>query len=246
MKEIDMDENVAKLDDRRGQKEDEKPKKNRVTMIDPGSTIRNLICFDEVDKLVRTGGFVSQIVTIIHGHGELKDMSRDAVAHLVNGYRDYVFSDRSVLDGDVRISPTNEDDMYYELHNLRRMYRDHSERIDMEVKTERSLQKLFSTTHKEIIVLERLTMSIMKLKKELGMLDGVRHGAQNRVGSGTPGRIDVAKVVADPEARQRVIGFVEALIVDPDMFGSLTQHTHGEKPPPVVKHKRRKRKKNKK
>jgi len=234
---FDMGNKVKKIEG--GHRGDTKGTKIR----DPGSTIRSLQCFAEVDEMVRGGAFVRQVVTFIHQSGELTDMSREAVSYLVRDYRDYVFSDSYIADGVPRDNRLEDDDPFYELHSLRKYFKAQEARIDMEVGTERDLTKLFSTTQKEFAILEKLATSIMKKKEQYGLISNGKPGSSScsTPGSAAPGRVDVSKVVANPESRQRVMGFVEALMEDPELLDNLGENTRQENKKKFKKHKKNKK-----
>lgn len=188
---------------------------------DPGSKIRSLKCFVEVDQRIRKGEFLRNVVHYIQDEmGELTKISPKALMYLLRQYKDYVFSDDAILDG----IPTREEDAedpFYELHSLQRHYRAMENRINMEVETETALQKLFSTTHKEYMQLLKMGKEILDRKAKLGLLNRERGGQRQRVGSGQPGRLDIANIVANPESRQRVLSLIEAMVGDPKFLDSL-------------------------
>lgn len=233
MDESDMDEGVTSLEDHRERSlsgddgatiRKRPPKRRAPSTRDPGSQVRRLECFPEVDQMIREGTYLRQVANFIHqDRGELTDLSLRAVIFMLRDYRDYVFSDDAVLDGEAGSDRPDEDDPFYELYSMQKLYRAMEKRIEMETETERNLTKLFSTTHKEFLTAARLGETIMKRKEKLGLLRKERGGVRQRVGSGMPGRIDIAQVVANPESRQRVMGFVETLIQDPDLLDNLSQ-----------------------
>jgi len=244
-----MDEGITNIEDHRDSQKPEPevdsrkraPEKRRAHMRDPGSAIRRLACFAEVDAMVRAGSFLREIVDTIHARGELQDLSRNAVKYMVKNYRDYIYSDSAVIDGAARPNDLDEDDPMYELHSMQKYFKLQEERITQEVDVEKKLTKLFSTTHKEFMVLLSMSKDILKQKKSMGLLDKERGGTRQRVGSGTPGRIDVAEVITNPKSRQKVMGFVEALVNDPDLLDHMSKDAI--KKPRTSRPKRRKRRK---
>jgi hypothetical protein len=223
-----MDADVVNIDDKsKGGEEGERIKRSRPVKPvhrrsqDPGSQIRSLKCFVEVDKMVREGEYTRSIVHYIqYTRKELVDMSRQAVSYLVQSHRDYIYSDDSVLDGDV-VQPREEDNPYHEIHVLRKLLDKLETRIDMETKTELDISKLFSTTHKEFMTAAFYCKLLIEKKKDLNLIDIERGSSRQRVGSGAPGRLDIPQIISNPESRQRILGLVEALVGDQDMLDDM-------------------------
>jgi hypothetical protein len=239
-----MGGDVLNLEDGKSQSVIRRRPQRGAATIDPGSRIRSLKCFDEVDRQIRSGVYIRQVARYIQLEAkELTDMSIDAVGFLVKQHRDWVEKETTEVDREREHQGqpgVDEDDPFYELRALQRKFRDMEERIDMEVKTERSLKKLFSTTHKEFLTLAQLGKMILSRKAALGELDTERGGKQQHIGSGQPGRIDMARVVEDPESRHKVLGFFEMMTDDPGFIEEILQEREGPK-----KKRRRRRKKKK-
>ena len=210
---------------------------------DPGSKIRSLKCFVEVDQMVRRGEFLRNVANYIQEEaGELKQVSPKALMFLLRQYKDYVYRDDSILDGEPRRQEDKEDPFYI-LHSMESKYRLMEGRIDMEVETETALQKLFSTTHKEFHGLLEFGEKILNRKEKLGLLNRERGGQRQRVGSGQPGRLDFASIVTNPESRQRVLSLVEAMVGDSKFLDSLNKdNTKKETEERVARAKKVKRK----
>ena len=119
------------------------------------------------------------------------------------------------------------DNVFSELDGLCRMFRVMEERITMEVATEKNLNKLFSTTHKEVEAFARLGKDILTIKAKLGMLDVANI---SKAANLLPGRTNVAEVVSDPAARHRIAGFVDALIGDPELLEDFSFDDDEKKP----------------
>lgn len=230
-----MDEVVTSLDERRNSQTaglsldstKRPPDKRRFRMGDPNSAIRRLKCFSEVHDMICAGRFLREIIDFIHTEGELRELSRSAVRVMLQRYKSHVFSDNSVLDGDIKKGVGDDDDPIRALHVLERSLRQMEERIDMEVAVEKQLSKLFSTTHYEYLAQLSIAREILKRRGDLGLLKKERGGIKQRVGSGTPGRIDVAQVIANPESRQKILGLVEALVKDPELLGRIPGRPSG-------------------
>lgn len=235
-----MDGDITQIEERRrGQRGDPQlPGTTRVRppraskTVDPGGTIRGLDCFEEVDRMVRQGTFLRSIVNYIQiDCCELTELSDGAVLHLLKDYRERVTSD-----DDLRPTPTSPaafdvdpTDPLFELAEMQRRFREIGERIDIEVSTERSLNKLFSTTHKEYLTMDKVAKGILDRKNELGILQTERGRRRQRHGSGHPGRIDVPRLAASPETRRKVLSFVEALMGDPDLMETIAKERKAPK-----------------
>jgi len=85
------------------------------------------------------------------------------------------------------------------------------------------LSKLFSNTHKEYLTLNKVGEDILDRQEKLGLLNVERGGTRQRLGSGQPGRIDVANVVQDPEKRHRVLSFMETFIRNPNLMEDIVK-----------------------
>jgi len=260
MDDSDMDEGVTKIEDlrqRSGVPGDgvvpQRPPRKRLVGRNPSFQLRSLKCFEDVDLMVKKGELIRSIVSFIQQdktdsegnliEGELKDMSSSAVWHLVNNYRKYLMSDDAVVDKATPQDRPEEEDPFFELYKMQEHFKLMDQRIAMETATEKNLTKLFSTTHKEFLTAARLGDLIMMKKEKLGLLRKERGGVRQRVGSGAPGRLDLSEIVSNPESRQRVLGFVEALFGDPELLEEIGgKKKEAEEKPKKVRSKREKRK----
>ena len=217
--------NVTNLDEKREEASGSVIKKSRYNRkaYDPGSQLRELECFSKIDEMVRNGAYVRDVVSVIHGGGEMTHMSRNAVSHVVSRYKDYVFSDEGVYDSESgSSSDVDKDDPMAIVNTLKEQFFAMNERIKMETETEKSLSKLFSTTHKEYLASSMLGERIMKRLESHGLLDLERGSSEQRVGSGTPGRTDLAKAVTDPETRHQVLGLIDLMFAHPDVLDGIS------------------------
>ncbi len=186
--------------------------------------LRRLNCFKIIDDMVRRGMTVRKIASYIQEEeGELKDYSPDTVRQLIWRYRDDL-GEAGVEIATIHDEESSEDagDPLHELHVLQSMFNLHHERIQMEVNTEKGLSKLFSTTHKEFEVLEKLGSSIIDKKTKLGIIGG--DDRKKRTATQFSGRLDMAKFAQRPESRQKVLSMVEAVLGDDEMLEDLATH----------------------
>lgn len=185
----------------------------------PRTRLESLTCFPRVQEMVRAGLYTRKIAEFIQDMGEYNDVDLDTVIRAVRNYRKSLEDAGST---DV-VDDTNEDRdaALYELDVMRKFFHLHSERIEMEVETEKGLRKLFSTTHKEFEVLEKLGSRILQLKKDLKLMDerGGRRGGG--IGESRIGRLDMAEVASNAESRQKVLGAVEMIMGDSDLLQDM-------------------------
>lgn len=207
--------------------------KDNVRNYDPGAQIRRLKCYPEVDQMVRQGSYVKDVVTYIHGEGELTHLSAEAVGHIVMRYKRHVFSDHMVEDsGDVikKIGDLDKDNPASVVFALQEMYYLMMDRIRMESETEKTLNKLFSTTHKEFMTMTIVGRELLKFMKEFDMMNSTTPLSQK---SGSfPGGVDVGGVATNPnpESRQKLLGILGIVMNNPDMLsGMLDKVNEGEK-----------------
>jgi len=246
-----MDKGITELKEHRPSKDAETEttmpkrspnKRHHILGRDPGK-IRRLKCFAEVDRMIREGVFLRDVEDYIRSQGEMEGVSRAAIRSMIRRHKKYVFSDDSVLDGDLNTNEVDEDDPFYALYSLERKLRQMERRIDMEVQTEENLSKLFSTTHKEFLTHFRLAKGILDRRDKLGLLKKERGGTRQRVGSGTSGRVDVQDVISKPESRHKVLGLVEALMRDPELLDHIGDDKKDVQKVKTPRPKRRKRRK---
>lgn len=205
------------------------PSKRRVAVKDPGAGIRKLKCFKEIHTILSNGGFLREAIDVIHANGEWAELSRSAIRYKLKAYKDHLYKDESVLDGPIRTEFDEDEDPFAALYSMNKALRLITERIEMEVETEKGLTKLFSTTHREFLTQHKISYDILILRNKLGLLNQERgRTGRQRVGSGTPGRIDVAEVASNPESRQKVLGLVEALVSDPELLGHVAKMRPGD------------------
>ena len=192
------------------------------TVRDPGGIVRRLVCFVEVDAMVREGHLLRRIVLFIREErGEALDISERALMSALFDYRSAILSDDGVLEeGEPARVNSDEPLWIYQLLSRRLVERDRQ--LDMEEKTERDLNKLFSTTHKELDSIGRLGDKLLSWQDKLGILRADRVG-KNRHGSGLPGKVDLAVLAASPESRRRVMSFVETLARDPELLDTISE-----------------------
>jgi hypothetical protein len=192
---------------------------------DSTSRLRSLKCFTKVDELVRAGVFARTIAEHIQDEsGEYMDVSFDAVVRAVRRYREQLENAGVRAAQEAAGDKPDEADPMFELYELQRNYREMRSRIDMEVATEKQLNKLFSTTHKEFMVAKDILSTILEEKRKLGIIGKDMDKNQRRgVVDGVAGRLDYNTAISNPESRQKVLAVVEMLFNDPELMDSLVK-----------------------
>ena len=220
-KDGDMSSDVTQLSKKQSEaKKKASPRTYRRRSSSTTMRLRKLKCFPEVEEMVKAGEYARTIAAFIQEEaGEYLEVSFDAVIRSVYRYR------QSLDKGGIVTQPgqedVDEDDPMFELKAMEDKFRIQSDRIDMEVATEKALKKLFSTTHKEFEIFNLMGKDILKLKKQLNLLNsdaGPRGKSKGHVG-----RLDIARVVESPESRHKVLSFMETMIENPDLMDDLLE-----------------------
>jgi len=216
-KDDDMDNEITSLEDQ----DDGEGSGKVVRMAQPRATPRTrlegLVCFPEVKDMVRAGCYTRKVAEYIQGCGEYDDVDLDTVIRAVRNYKKLL---ENAGVPSVGADVLDEEDPFFELNVLKDSFKSQRDRIKMEVETETTLRKLFSTTHKEFEVLEKLGTRIMQIKKDFDLIDG-KSGGNRRLGGGQMGRLDIAEVAQSPESRQKVLGAVEMIMGDDELLQDI-------------------------
>lgn len=230
-KDDDMGSDITRLSEKRSEAQDKPVQRTyRKRIPAPSMRLKQLECFEEVDRMVRAGEYSRTIASYIQEEaGEYLDATFDAVVRAIQRYRQSL--DEVGVTTKINSDDVDEEDPFYELKMLEEKFQQQCKRIDMEVSTEQSLKKLFSTTHKEFEILNFMGGNILKLKKQLNLLssDTGRRGK----GKGHVGRLDIARIVESPESRHKVLSFVETMIENPDLMDDLLEAKDSIKLPEV-------------
>lgn len=190
--------------------------------------LHSLRCFPRVDELVRAGVFARTIAAYIQDDaGEYSDVSFEKVVRVVRKYRDQLETAGVKAQQELEAVKGDEGDPLYELYEMQKNYRQLKERIDMEVSTEKQLNKLFSTTHKEYHVAFLMLDGILERKHKLGIINKDMDKKQRRLTQGTAGRLEYGEIVANPESRQKVLSVVEMLLGDSQLMDAMVMNKSG-------------------
>ena len=213
------EDTVVNLEEERGKIRKSKEPKEHLSKTDilygrPLEQIRSLKCFQEVDEYVRAGAFAIDIANFIQKErGEMKSVALPKILKIIRRYKSYLEAEEErIADGERKIREEMEEDPLYELSVMRSKFNSQSDRIDMEIQTEEGLNKLFSTTHKEFLALERMGKTIIGLKERFGMIEPGMHRGQAGETVQEAGRLNLRESISDPKSRNKVISVVETLL----------------------------------
>lgn len=102
-----------------------------------------------------------------------------------------------------------------ELDEMEKLFKKQMDRLDIDCKTEKQINKLFSGTHKEILAAQKILTDMAELKINLGLLKAGMDGDENAqamlgaIHKSTNPVVD--KVLSDAVSRHRVLTLIEQL-----------------------------------
>lgn len=181
--------------------------------------LRSLKCFDEVHSRVIHGFPVSDIVRFIQQeNGEYVDVEPASLSALLVDYRKSLPLGPSIhktSSGYCGKALVEVQEKLDELGELNRLYSVQMERLEIDLKNEKTIKKLLPTTAREIEVARHILETSAQLKMDLGVderhlgsLDvnaDISAAVEKRYGGAT------AKVMANPESRRKILGVLERL-----------------------------------
>lgn len=181
--------------------------------------LRTLKCFDEVHSRVIHGFPVSDIVRFIQQEkAEYVDIEPSSLSALLVEYRKSLPLGPSIHKssaGYAGKAMVHVQEKLDELDELNRLFAIQMGRLDIDLKNEQSIKKLFPTTAREIEVARNILETSAKLKMDLGLderhlgsLDvnaDISAAVEKRYGGAT------ARVMADPNSRRKILGVLERL-----------------------------------
>lgn len=179
--------------------------------------------FEEADRRLRLGWPVTEVARFIQEEsGEYTDVTFDSLCETLSRYYATIPAAEKgtgVNSLVARKAAKALSDGLDEVEELKKLYEIQLERIEIDFQHEKNMNKLLPTTWKEIQVAMKLANQSAQLKMDLGLVK--RQIGQLDVSAGQHaleageryGRESVGKVMADPEARRRVLGLAEKLLV---------------------------------
>jgi hypothetical protein len=195
-----------------------KAMKKNVANFDPAGILRNCKCFDEIVEMIYNGRYTRDIVAFIHEQGELGHVSKQGLRFRVQRLKDALLTDTGVPDerAIAKGEDYDESDPVAIGHILRKMFHAHAKRVEMETETEMSLTKLFAGTHKEYLTAYSMGERLIKVLKELDMFDVNSETGSVRV------KENIDSVMENPESRHKLLGIVDLIMKNPEMFKNVT------------------------
>lgn len=188
----------------------------------PFSKLRGAKCFAEIDRRMRMGWSTTDLARAIQDeYGELKEVSFGYLKKLIDQYR------LSIPPAELSMASPNSTvsrnatrkvvDGINELEELEKLYRLQISRIDIDVKNEQKIQKLFKDTGREVFVAMKILNQSAQLKMDLGLtkrqLGTMEVNGQLAAEVGERyGKDAIGKVIADPDSRRKVLGLAERML----------------------------------
>jgi hypothetical protein len=186
--------------------------------------LRSLRCFNEVYERILAGWSMSELARYIQeDRQEYAHATKQALMQTLQRFRDSIPPAQLVSK---RMPPvfhkaTEEVEAGIdELKELENLYKLQMDRIGIDLATEKGIKKLMPTMTQEVRVARELLSAIADLKMDLGL--NTRHIGQVDVEAhlhadlqAKYGKDSVKKVMADPEARRKVLNIAERILALP-------------------------------
>jgi hypothetical protein len=190
---------------------------NRVAKF---QNLRRLGCFEEVHDRIIRGWPISEVARFIQDdQQEYGNVTRASLITILHDYRkslppgDLV---RNTVPGAVMNAVQQVEEGVDEISALEKLYRLQMQRIGIDHEIEKNAKKLFPSMTQEIKAAKDILGELAQLKMDLGLAD--RHLGKLDVESTATevslryGNENVAKVLNNPESRQRLLGLVRGVV----------------------------------
>jgi len=202
--------------------DDKKPRIRPVSRNLPkAKKIENCRCVAEVDRRLRLGWSSHKIAEYVQNDAnEMTDLSHLYVRKMVDEYR------KTIPPTEIALTAQNHRARQYanrrtaegleELEELEKLYALQMKRIKIDVSNEEKINKLLPTTGREIFYAMKILKQSSDLKMDLGL--ATRQLGEVSVTGASAAQISdryddsVGRVIADPDSRRKVLGFVETLM----------------------------------
>lgn len=182
--------------------------------------LRKLKCFQEVHDRIIRGWPISEVARFIQDdQQEYGSITRASLVTILHEYRksippaDLV---RNTVPGAVMNAVQQVEAGVDEIESLEKLFRLQMSRIDIDHAIEKNAKKLFPSMTQEIKAAKDILAELAQLKMDLGLAD--RHLGKLDVETTATevslryGNENVAKVLANPESRQRLLGLVRGVV----------------------------------
>lgn len=188
---------------------------------DEGLTkLRSLKCFNEVHERVLSGWAPSELARFIQEtRNEYGHANRISLMQVLQRYRDSIPPAQLLakrMPQAFQKAAEEVEEGVDELKELNKLYRLQMGRIDIDLLTEKKINKLMPTMTQEVRVAAELLGKIADLKMDLGL--STRHLGQVdaevtiTTDPSKYGRDSVQKVMQDPERRRKVLNVAERIL----------------------------------
>jgi len=184
------------------------------------AAIKDLRCFEEVERRLRMGHSSTQLVGFIQEENEeLVHLSANYIRKMLDEHR------KSIPPADLAFSSQNTSvammanrrlsNGLNELEELESLYTKQKRRIEIEMSNEEKINKLLPQTGREIFYAMKILKQSADLKMDLGIakrqLGEVSVTGQASVQIADRYHDGVGRVMADPDSRRKVLGMVQTL-----------------------------------
>lgn len=205
-------------------KDNKTPRKPRLQPVSRDTSFTKLkacTSFTEADRRLRLGWSLADVARYMQEEGDYTDVTHDSLSDVLSRYYDTIPAMEKAL---AINSPAQQklakqvNAGLDEVAEIQRLYDMQMERIEIDFTHEKNMNKLMPTTGKEIYVAMKLLNQSAQVKMDLGLikrqLGSLEVNGQLAAAAGEQyGRESVGKVLADPEARRKVLGLAEKLML---------------------------------
>lgn len=203
-------------------------KKDRIrpTGRDEGfQKLRSMRCFQEVYDRMISGWAMSELARFIQeDRNEYGHATRVGLMQILQRFRDTIPPAQLLqrrMPHAFHEAAKEVEEGIDELKELERLYRLQMDRIDIDLKTEKKINKLMPTMTQEVRVARELLGAIADLKMDLGL--NTRHIGQVDVEARLEadiqakyGKDSIKKVMESPESRRKVLNIAERILALPE------------------------------
>jgi hypothetical protein len=212
------------------------------------SQLKQARCFPEIDRRIRLGWSSIDCANAIQNEfNEMKDTSNKYLKKLLDRYRSQIPpAELSVSSSNTivsRLATKRVAEGLDELAEYEKLYNAQLQRLEIDIANEREGKKLLDTTAQEFHVAMKLLKQSSDLKMDLGLVKR-QMGSVEITGqlatdaSERYGKDSVGKLITDPDARKKIIGIAEKLLLmsakvgaDPsEIIGTIPNGDGADKP----------------
>ena len=204
-------------------------RKNRIRPVSRETRfirLRGLKCFETVHQRLLDGWAVSQVADYIQKDcGEYKDIGRASLETILSDYRASLPAAEVVKKLPHYFAKTVQkvEESLDELAEMEALYRKQLERIDIDLKTEKTIGKLLPSMTQEMRAAREILSDIAQLKMDLGLnqrnLGKVEVEATVVADVAQRYDVKVVKAMESPDSRRKLLGIAERFLALADGRG---------------------------